>query len=182
MLKYQLSKTHLFTYLTVCLILFSCCSKRITKQSQLNANTLKTICPNNGTCSFDIQKKKNLNLVFDNLGALNPEIKSGDNVVLKFQYKRNEVPNAVDGHYRELVYLELNPDKVPLTLENKYLQNVKLIFGLFCYCKGQAGYYKITNGNLAIKKVSDSKYQLKLRFKTDAVPQVITEINETFTL
>ncbi len=41
---------------------------------------------------------------------------------------------------------------------------------------------QIDEGNLAIKKTSNDKYNLILNFNTNEVPQIITTINETFEL
>jgi len=55
---------------------------------------------------------------------------------------------------------------------------VKALFARLCFCRGQTGYYIINQGQLSIKKLSESQYHLKMRFKIDEVPQVISEIDE----
>ncbi len=44
------------------------------------------------------------------------------------------------------------------------LEQVKLVYGKHCYCKGEAGYYKITQGILKIDQ-SDKHTKVKLTFK-----------------
>ena len=44
------------------------------------------------------------------------------------------------------------------------LEQVKLVYGKHCYCKGEAGYYKIAQGILKIDQ-SDKHTKVKLTFK-----------------
>lgn len=142
----------------------------------------QTECPSDGVCSLKIEQNKNLKLFNDNTMNLYPEILDGDNIVLTFEYKRNEIPDTADGHYIEQIILELDPTNLELFLQNKELESVKLLFARFCYCKGQTGYYKIADGSLKIEKINDKKYILSLIFSQDKVPQIITAISEIFEL
>lgn len=166
--------------LVLSLVLASCNShSQLVKKSNVK---LKTECPSDGVCSLKVEQNKSLSLVNDNTINLYPEILAGDNIVLTFNYQRNEIPDTADGHYIEQILLELNPKNVEIALSNKNLENVKLVFARFCYCKGQTGYYKITRGNLKVEKVNENKYALTLTFSQDKVPQIITSITEIFEL
>lgn len=113
------------------LILISCnSSSEVIKSSYTKQ---QTECPSDGVCSFKIEQNKSLKLVNDNTMNLYPEILDGDNIVLTFEYKRNEIPDTADGHYIEQLILEVDPNKLELTLINKELENVKLLFARFCY-------------------------------------------------
>ncbi len=111
-----------------------------------------------------------------------PEITNGDKILLKFDYKRNEIANVMDSSYNEIIYLELDPNNIEMDIKNSELEKVKLTFARFCYCKGQTGYYSINNGSLSIRKVSATSYELSLEFKVNEVPQIISSIQEDFTL
>ena len=170
---------HLYL-LIVCFIIISCNAKQKTLLKNETDNT-STICPKDGVCTFEVLQNKSLILLKDGIGELYPDISEGDKIVLKFEYKRNEIPNTVDGNYSELIYVELNPNNLNIELENSDLQEVKLLFARLCFCRGQTGYYKVKKGSLFITKKNEN-YQFKLEFKIDEVPQIITSINRFFVL
>ncbi|MCF6295913.1 MAG: hypothetical protein L3J25_09515 [Flavobacteriaceae bacterium] len=149
--------------------------------SKNEADITNTNCPKDGVCTFEVLQNKSLKLLKDGIGELYPDISEGDKIILKFEYKRNEIPNTVDGNYSELIYVELDQNNLNIELENLDLQEVKLLFARLCFCRGQTGYYKVTNGKLSIKKESNN-YKFNLEFIIDKVPQVITSINELFVL
>jgi hypothetical protein len=161
-----------------CLILISCGSKN--KVLMENSGFLKTECPSDGICSLKVEQNKAIRLTNENTINFFPYIQEGKNIVLTFEYKRNDIPNTVDGHYSEQVILELDPNNLEIALTGKALQNVKLLFGRFCYCKGQTGYYNINNGSLKVEKLNNGEYYISISFSQDSVPQIITFIGETF--
>jgi len=179
-------KVYIYSMKYLCFLiplLFFCCGG--IKQSPIeNITTIesKTLCPDDGVCTFDIFKNSTLEIKSDNIGLIYPEINNGNNIVLKFEYTRNEIPNTADSNHQEIIYLELDSNKIENNLKDINLQNVKLLFGRLCFCRGQTGYYKIVNGILSIKKISNNEYLLKLEFKINEVPQVVSIINETFIL
>ena len=67
-----------------------------------------------------------------------------------------------------------NSDK-NLSLSNQDLQKVKLLFGRHCYCKGQAGYFKIISGSI-ISNIIQDKTEYTVSFKTTQVPQILTKV------
>jgi hypothetical protein len=166
--------------LIVCFIIISCNAKQKTLLKNEKVNT-STICPQDGVCTFEVLQNKSLKLLKDGIGKLYPDISYGDKIILKFEYKRNEIQNAVDDNYSELIYVELNPNNLNIELENSDLQEVKLLFARLCFCRGQTGYYKVKKGSLSITKKNEN-YQFKLEFKIDEVPQIITSINKFFVL
>lgn len=166
--------------LIVCFLIYSCIAKqKVILEKEIDRET--TFCPIDGVCSFEVLENKSLELLKDGIGELYPNIIDDNNIVLKFEYKRNEIPNTVDGSYRELIYAELDPNNLAIDIENSQLQEVKLLFARFCFCKGQTGYYKVKNGKLFVSKEKDN-YRIILEFKVDEVPQVISSINEVFRL
>jgi hypothetical protein len=166
--------------LIVSLVVFSCNAKQKLLVEDKVENSL-SLCPEGGTCTFDVLQNKTLEVKKDSFGALYPEIYDNDNIVLKFEYKRNEIPNTADSNYSELIYVELDPNNLILELEHSQLKTAKVLFARLCFCKGQTGYYAVDNGKLSITKESDN-YQFDLAFKIDEVPQLISTINRSFTL
>ena len=170
-----------YLYLFFSIMLIVSCK---TKQEMLLQDTLENIeilCPSDGVCSFEVLQNKKLKLLQDGIGKLYPDISDGDKIILKFEYKRNEIPNTVDGNYSELIFVELNPDNLIIELENSKLQEVKMLFARLCFCRGQTGYYKVNNGKLSLIKEGNN-YQFNLEFKINEVPQIVTSINWLFTL
>jgi len=159
----------------------ACGSKHLSVTDNPITNT-KSPCPENGTCTFEVLEGKVLNIQKDNFGNLYPELLDGESVVLKFEFKRDEIPDTVDGNYSELIFMQLDSKQPEMQLEDLNLQNVKLLFGRLCFCRGQTGYYKIDKGALSVAKLDGDTYQLHLDFKCDEVPQIIEMLNETFKL
>ena len=148
--------------------MFSC---KVKKDSfELNQDqTVATQCPEDGNCTFEVLESYY-------------KVVEGKNLLLRFQYERNQIPNTVDGHYIEQVFVELDKNNLEVELNSVNSKKIRVVFARFCYCKGQTGYYDIDKGSLIIKKVEGNKYQLDFNFKITEVPQIITEIHEIFTL
>jgi len=167
-------------FLIVCFLICSCNAKQKVLVENENDKITK-FCPEDGVCTFEVLENKSIELLKDGIGKLYTNIIDDNNIVLKFEYIRNEIPNTVDGSYRELVYAELDPNNLTVEIENSQLKEVKLLFARFCFCRGQTGYYNVNKGNLSITR-SGNNYQFNLEFIIDEVPQVITVVNQTFTL
>ncbi len=163
-------------------LLFACKTSTISNDNSNNENKLisSTACPNDGSCLFETIPNSSMKILTDDTGAMYPQFSTSDAIILKFEYKRDEQPNTVDGGYTELIYLEITKDHLEIELIDLDLNQVKLLFGRLCYCKGLTGYYKITDGRLLIITRENDTYQIDLSFKTTEVPQIINHISETF--
>lgn len=139
-------------------------------------------CPDDGMCTFEVLKNKSIFLKQDNTGQLYPEITDSNKTVVKFEYKRNEIPNTADSGYREIIYLELDPNYPEVNFENSELKATNALFARLCFCRGQTGYYTINKGKLSIKKINGSDYSLEFTFEIEEVPQVIKSISEIIRL
>ncbi|WP_044401076.1 hypothetical protein [Lacinutrix sp. Hel_I_90] len=169
-------------YFLVSLIVLSCNSqKNIKKDTHLDPTITKSPCPENGVCNFEILKNKTFSIE-SKFGNTYPELSDGTKTILKFEYVRNLIPDTQDSGYRELIYVEIDSNIDALELEGKNLVKAKVSFGRLCFCRGQTGYYPVTEGQLSISKNDDKSYSFKLNFKVTEVPQVITSIEESFTL
>ncbi|HLV40025.1 hypothetical protein [Xanthomarina sp.] len=144
------------------------------KHNSLNS----TLCPEDGVCTFEVFTNKTLNIKTDGIGALYPELLDGKKTVIKFEYKRHEIPNTVDGGYSEIIYAEIDPNIKELSLENETLIQAKVLYGRLCFCRGETGYFYVNEGVLNISSHTDGSKTYKLDFKVYEVPQVLTSIKE----
>ena len=78
--------------------------------------------------------------------------------------------NLQDAGYREEIIFELD-NFDPIKLGSSSLQKTKMLFGRFCFCRGQTGYYKVTEGTFEI-----ANQIATLQFKVSEVPQITNEI------
>lgn len=163
-------------------LLMSCKAQTPQTISETNESTLKTACPEDGDCSFELFTNSTLNLVHREGASSYTTIEKGNKTVFKFSFKRNVDQQAMDGHYIEEVFAEFEANPSELILENKELRNVNLVLNRICYCKGSYGSYVVSKGQLSLKKIKNYTYSLSIDFKVDEVPQVITSINEILIL
>ena len=80
-----------------------------------------------------------------------------------------------DANYREEVIFEIKNSDTNLILSGEELQTTKMLFGRFCYCKGQTGYYLVEDGTLNLVQ-KDNKVSFSLDFNITKVPQIIKSI------
>ncbi len=156
------------------LLMLSCSAQ---KQGVIASASLTSECPKNAKCTVELIKNKGIVLKKDDFGRDYYELseRAATNVI-KYEFSRIVKGDIQDGGYREEVIFEIeqNPDAMLLT--DKSLQNVKMIYGRFCFCKGQTGYYKVEKGTLTIngRKIKKSG---SLDFEINEVPQVIKSIS-----
>lgn len=129
----------------------------------------------NGSRKLYLLKNKKLE-VTQNEGYISYRVIDNDKTnVVYYVYAINQDQVAYDGGYREEVLFEI-PNEV---LETKYidreLQNAKMIFGRYCFCRGKTGVYKITQGNLHLN-LTKKETRFELDFKINEVPQVTEKI------
>lgn len=158
------------------LILISSCS---CKKDGLQAQTipLSSTCPKDGKCSTQLLKNKSMDVKRDDFGKTYYNlIESTTQNVILYTYSRTVKGNLQDAGYREEIVFEINNDLNNITLTNESLQKTKMLFGRFCFCRGQTGYYKLTMGNLIISEKAKVK-TVTLNFKTDEVPQIVNNVN-----
>lgn len=161
------------------LILLSCfgCSSQTKVNPSLDVVSTQDSCPTDGICKVEAINNKRLVIKYDSLGDLYYELEeSKTTTVIKYAYNRKSDNDLADGTYREELLFEINSNTMNLDLSGKELQETKMLFGRFCYCKGQTGYYKIENGTLKMDKQKD-KVALAIQFQQDQVPQVLSAIS-----
>ena len=161
------------------LLFLSCKSQNTNTLINTQEFSSNTECPKDGDCSYELFPNSSINLVSREGTPSYTTIEKGNKTVFKFSFKRNVDQQAVDGHYIEEVFAEFDANISDLILENKELRKVNLILNRICYCKGNYGSYVVTKGQLTLKKTKKNTYSLRIDFKVDEVPQVITSISET---
>jgi hypothetical protein len=158
------------------LALFSCASKKIVPKTELPVVKAST-CFENGNCTAEIFKNTELLIRKDETGQLYVEIIPGVKNVFKYSYTRKKLEGIADSGYQEIVLFEFLSGEINLHLQDKNLQEANLVFGRFCYCKGESGYFRINRGNLKLVSY-DKNVTVDLKFQAE-VPQIIHELKET---
>lgn len=140
-----------------------------------------TGCPEVGNCSVVLHKNKSLAVKVDGTGAMYPEMTASENMVVEYTYFKEGPEGTADGNYSETIHFEIPATTTTMHKENATLSDVKLLYGKHCFCKGEAGYYPITNGNLMVKKNNET-LTFDLKFKVGKTSQVVSHIVETVKL
>lgn len=133
--------------------------------------------PKDGICTTQVLSGKSMVIKNDDFGR--PYYETIDNTsksVIIFDYNRTVKGDIQDASYNEKVIFEIDNSTDNLNLSDTSLQDSQLLFARFCFCKGQTGYYKITQGKLSMSKKANEK-TIDLNFKTDEVPQIIKHIS-----
>ena len=161
-----------FMHKIIVLFLFVFCSCNITN----NLPTQKlTICPSDGDCTVTILEHKTMVLItnVDNSTSYTLHDDS-THTVIRYEFKKNMNQAATDGSYKETLVFEIN-NNTSQTLENGDLQKTKMLFGRYCFCRGQIGLFKVNKGKLEWHK-ENKKLNFHLNFSINEVPQIITVI------
>jgi hypothetical protein len=147
------------------------CKKATTQQTTVS---ITSESPKDGACTVQLLKNKSIIVKKDEFGSTYYTLEDSDSKnVVQYTYKRTVKGDLQDANYREEIIFELNNQTDNLTLSDATLENTQLLFGRFCFCRGQTGYYKINQGKLT---VTDGKV-IDLNFKTNEVPQIINHVS-----
>jgi hypothetical protein len=167
--------------LFILLFLTSCtCKKNIPSKEIANAVIQNDECPENGICSIELLKNKSLNVKNDEFGKMYYILEDNKaKNVIRYTFNKDKDETLQDSGYREEVIFEIDPNGTQWNFSNENLQETKMLFGRFCFCRGATGYYKVTDGTLLLKKEKESML-LELNFKITEVPQIITKIHTVF--
>lgn len=141
--------------------------------------SIESSCPENGVCTIKIEKNKSMLVKTDEFGSVYYILEDdATKSVIIYEYKRNVEKGLQDGQHREEIVFEINNSDTKLSLNNDALQNTKMLFGRHCFCKGQAGYYRVTEGKLNFENNSGI-INVDLDFKVTKVPQLYTSVKAT---
>jgi hypothetical protein len=136
-----------------------------------------SLCPSDGTCTFELLKNKSLDIKKDDLGGIYFNVVDNDQTsVIKYKYNKTVDPKYQDGFYNEEIIFEIKNGNNKISNKDASLQDTKMLFGRHCYCKGEAGYFNVEKGNLEVNKNNNGEVQFSLDFEITQVPQIIKSI------
>jgi hypothetical protein len=154
--------------------LFLSCGSSKTDCSKIAFSTNQ--CPDKGECSIEIFKGKDLNItIYDNNSMGYDQVDAENKTIVRYEFKKNMKQMAHDGGYREEVIFVIDSNTDLKNLKDEQLQQTKMLYGRYCYCRGQTGLYKVKKGNLQIVSSNDNVH-FNLDFTIDEVPQIIKNI------
>lgn len=148
-----------------------------TKSTMAKTNlVIESECPENGTCTIQILKNKQLVVKADEFGSIYHQLTDHIGTsVIHYEYNRLVEEGLQDGHHREEILFEINNEVTALHLTDNELQNTKMLFGRHCYCKGQTGFFKVQKGQLHLENEKES-IKVDLDFQISQVPQVFNTV------
>lgn len=137
---------------------------------------MKSECPANGTCTATRDVGKGLKEIQTDNQIYPQIVDDAETILIQYEYNRKKSENNyADDFHKEELFLAIPAKTFKKEYKNEQLQEVQLIYGRHCYCKGSAGYFKITEGTLKIEN-SENKTKVKLTFKAP-VEQLIQSVD-----
>lgn len=153
--------------------LSACKSTQIASEEKI---LLKVDSVKNTSQKIYLLRNKKLEVTHVN-GSLSYQIVANEKTnVIQFFYEKDMDQAAYDGGYREEVIFEVPNDTAEINYTDEELQNTKMLFGRYCFCRGQTGLYKVKEGKLHIKTTKKESH-FELQFKINEVPQITNEIS-----
>lgn len=146
--------------------LASCSTPKGTTVTNWLGKTVMLISEPSAEGTVTAERKLNTSISLQATTELFPVMRfDPEKTVISYEYTKNtsNLPQA-DDFYKEEIFIEIPTSAFKKTYTNEALQDVKLIYGKHCYCKGEAGYYKITEGSLKINQTDKNTY-VSLTFK-----------------
>jgi hypothetical protein len=166
---------------TILLLSFLCISCNCTKNKVNDVvieKTHSTSCPSDGKCSTILIENKSLDIKIDDTGAIFYELTNNSKTsVIKFEYNKTVDTTYQDNNYSEEVLFEIPNQFEKINLIDNELESVKMLFGKYCFCRGQAGIYKIKNGKLNLKREGKTT-SFNLKFEIQNIDHTIKNISE----
>ncbi|AWA29491.1 hypothetical protein HYN48_04970 [Flavobacterium magnum] len=162
--------------LLLCAAMFSCDTAKSARQSATRPLAVQSGCPEDGVCTIAKYQNKSIVVTEGERGSLSYQLQDAPSTdVYVLTYTRNVPEGVQDGTYREEIIFESVHTNTATVMEGAALQNAKLLFGRFCYCKGQTGYYRIDKGTLRVSG-STKQRQFSLDFRISETPQILSAI------
>jgi hypothetical protein len=123
------------------ILLSNLSSCKTTQKVNEEKTLLKIDSLKNTSNKLYLLKNKKLDIVSLN-GSLSYEKKDNEKTnVIQFVYERDMDQAAYDGGYKEEVIYEIPNDISEQNYSDAELQNTKMLFGRYCYCRGKTGLY-----------------------------------------
>lgn len=142
--------------------------------------TMKS-CLEDGTCKFEVIPNQTLLIKEDTFGQFYGEQTKSQLLLFKLSYERKVPKGVADGHYSETYFFSIPKATTTLELEDAQLSRVNLVVERRCFCKGTAGFFKITSGNLKLS-IKKNELTLTANFSHENLPLLMTKIDENVSL
>jgi len=176
----------LLVFISAFLLIFSCKTNCTIDQSSKETKVEFTentngYTPNKENYSVTVTKNSSLTIKEDTTGKDYPVIEKGENIVVEFKYLEKGPEGTADGDYSETLHFEVPNSANKISLKDADLQNVDLLYGKHCFCKGEAGYYKVINGQLLIIK-TEKELSFDVSFTINETSQKVKRVTKTIQL
>jgi hypothetical protein len=154
------------------LISLNACKSGQNSNSDVNENGTKSdtgfvatraSCPEAGSCNVEMKEGMSFSMAEDGTGAMYPKYDKGNGVVV-FTYTEKGPEGTADGDYSESIQFNIPTFGETLSLSNEDLKSVNLLFNKQCFCRGEAGFFPITNGTLDLSRNNKGVLQFKLTY------------------
>lgn len=142
-----------------------CASKTLPTQALLTSD-----CPAKSECSVQLFVQKSLEITTGNHTKYELKDNPNTNVVV-YKLRKIAKTNVQDADSREEIVFEYHTKTNSLQLTDGQLQSAKMLFGRFCYCPGETGYFQVNKGRLLI-----DGQKATLEFSVTQVPQITRKI------
>lgn len=154
-------------------LMLSCnCKKSVSLENKNMKAQIISACPEDHECGLEVLPNKTMSVKTGDVSGTYFELEDfNGTTVYHYTYNQKTDKQYQDAGYREEIIFELPSDVTDLKLSDEELQKAKMIFGVWCYCKGKAGNYKITKGNFS-KKGKD----INIDFPAVVQDQKVTEL------
>lgn len=158
------------------LLCLNCSSKKqlASNQNSIESSKIMQKCPDEGVCTVKVLKHKSIDLKTDDIGQHYIRYNDSKNSVIIFEYKEFVDENIKDANYTERIEIEVPAGTKKVELKNKELNTVNVVITKQCFCRGQAGTFKIENGNLILEETKSGDYKIQFSFNVDPI---ITKVN-----
>lgn len=131
------------------IISLSCKSQKDTSASWKN-HSIETPCPPKTECTLEILESKSLLVKTDDTNHIYYQLQEASGkTVVKYTYKTISNPKLQDAGYSEEIIFETDEKLSNLNVNNADIQKTKMLFGVHCFCRGKAGFYKVEQGNMS---------------------------------
>lgn len=122
-------------------ILALSCGTQKQAASATEKYSIASECPKAGQCFVHVLKDNTIIGTPNSIGKMyyDTESKQGSTVI-KYLYNKKDNPAIQDDSFREEILIETTND---LTQINS--NNIKVVYGMFCFCRERAGYYEVKN-------------------------------------
>jgi len=141
-------------------------------------NYKSTNYPADGVCTIEILKNKTMVVETNEDSTMTYTVADDTkHSVIRFQFKRNSDQSEHDGDYREMNVFEIDNAISSQVLADEELQNVKMLSGIFCFCKGKAGLHKVNKGKLDLYINKSGKINFTLDFEMEKVAKTFKTIS-----